>query len=87
MDVIALQIRQLGTDSKVPVVEAAPLARALYHTTEIGREIPSALYVAVAQILAYVFRLKQAIATGDLPPDMPQQDIDPELMGPYRMDK
>ncbi|MGN6481077.1 flagellar biosynthesis protein FlhB [Luteibacter sp.] len=87
MDVIALQIRQLGTDSKVPVVEAAPLARALYHTTEIGREIPSALYVAVAQILAYVFRLKQAIAVGDLPPDMPQQEIDPELMGPYRMDK
>ncbi|KJV36304.1 flagellar biosynthesis protein FlhB [Luteibacter yeojuensis] len=87
MDVIALQIRQIGSDAKVPVVEAAPLARALYHTTEIGREIPSALYVAVAQILAYVFRLKQAIATGDLPPDMPQQDIDPELMGPYRMDK
>ncbi|QWT20586.1 flagellar biosynthesis protein FlhB [Bacillus sp. NP157] len=87
MDVIALQIRQLGTESKVPVVEAAPLARALYHSTEIGREIPSALYVAVAQILAYVFRLKQAIATGDLPPDMPRQEIDPELMGPYRMDK
>jgi flagellar biosynthesis protein FlhB len=87
MDVIALQIRQIGSDAKVPVVEAAPLARALYHTTEIGREIPSALYVAVAQILAYVFRLKQAIAMGDLPPDMPQQDIDPELMGPYRMDK
>ncbi|MEX1826351.1 flagellar biosynthesis protein FlhB [Luteibacter sp. CQ10] len=86
VDVIAAQIRELGAESKVPVVEAPPLARALYHTTEIGREIPAALYVAVAQILAYVFRLKQAIAMGDLPPDMPEQDIDPELLGPYRMD-
>ncbi|GAA0900701.1 flagellar biosynthesis protein FlhB [Luteibacter anthropi] len=86
VDVIAQQIREIGGGAKVPVVEAPPLARALYHTTEIGREIPAALYVAVAQILAYVFRLKQAIAMGDLPPDLPTQDIDPELLGPYRMD-
>ncbi|NID16856.1 flagellar biosynthesis protein FlhB [Luteibacter yeojuensis] len=86
VDVIAQQIRDVAGGAKVPVVEAAPLARALYHTTEIGREIPSALYIAVAQILAYVFRLKQAIAVGDLPPDLPKQDIDPDLMGPYRMD-
>lgn len=86
VDVLAQQIRDVAGYAKVPVVEAAPLARALYATTEIGREIPSALYVAVAQILAYVFRLKQAIAMGDLPPDLPQQDIDPELLGPYRMD-
>jgi flagellar biosynthetic protein FlhB len=86
MDVIAQQIRDVAGGAKVPVVEAPPLARALYHTTEIGREIPSALYIAVAQILAYVFRLKQAIAMGDFPPDLPTQDIDPDLMGPYRMD-
>lgn len=86
VDVMAQQIRDVAGHAKVPVVEAPPLARALYATTEIGREIPSALYVAVAQILAYVFRLKQAIAMGDLPPDLPQQDIDPELLGPYRMD-
>jgi flagellar biosynthetic protein FlhB len=86
VDVIAQQIRDVAGGAKVPVVEAPPLARALYHTTEIGREIPSALYIAVAQILAYVFRLKQAIAVGDLPPDLPTQDIDPDLMGPYRMD-
>ena len=87
VDVLAQQIRDVAGHAKVPVVEAPPLARALYATTEIGREIPSALYVAVAQILAYVFRLKQAIAVGDLPPDLPQQDIDPELLGPYRMDQ
>lgn len=86
LDVMAQQIREVAGGARVPVVEAPPLARALYHTTEIGREIPSSLYVAVAQILAYVFRLKQAIAMGDLPPEMPQQDIDPELLGPYRMD-
>ncbi|MDR6936600.1 flagellar biosynthesis protein FlhB [Luteibacter sp. 3190] len=86
MDVIAQQIRDIGGGAKVPVVEAPPLARALYHTTEIGREIPAGLYVAVAQILAYVFRLKQAIAMGDLPPDLPRQEIDPDLLGPYRMD-
>ncbi len=86
VDVFAQQIRDVAGCAKVPVVEAPPLSRALYHTTEIGREIPSALYIAVAQILAYVFRLKQAIAMGDLPPDLPKQDIDPDLMGPYRMD-
>jgi flagellar biosynthetic protein FlhB len=86
VDVLAQQIRDVAGHAKVPVVEAAPLARALYATTEVGREIPSALYVAVAQILAYVFRLKQAIAVGDLPPDLPEQEIDPELLGPYRMD-
>lgn len=86
VDVLAQQIRDVAGAAKVPTVEAAPLARALYHTTEIGKEVPSALYVAVAQILAYVFRLKQAIAVGDLPPDLPKQDIDPDLLGPYRMD-
>ncbi|MET4678157.1 flagellar biosynthesis protein FlhB [Luteibacter sp. ME-Dv--P-043b] len=86
VDLIAQQIRDVAGGAKVPVVEAPPLARALYATTDIGREIPSALYVAVAQILAYVFRLKQAIAMGDLPPELPTQDIDPDLLGPYRMD-
>lgn len=86
VDVLAQQIRDVAGGAKIPVVEAPPLARALYATTEIGREIPSALYVAVAQILAYVFRLKQAIAMGDLPPELPKQEIDPDLLGPYRMD-
>jgi flagellar biosynthetic protein FlhB len=85
MDVIAQQIRLIADAHKIPLVEAAPLARALYHTTEIGRDIPAALYVAVAQILAYVYRLKQAIAHGDVPPEPPQPEVDPDLLGPYRM--
>ena len=72
------------TANNDPLVEAPPLARALYATTELGREIPAALYVAVAQVLAYVYQLKQARAQGETPPAVPTPEVDPDLMGPYR---
>lgn len=84
MDELALQIRMVASSHRIPTVEAPPLARALYATTQIDREIPSALYVAVAQVLAYVFQLKQAVSRGDAPPSAPQPDVDPDLMGPYK---
>lgn len=84
MDELALQIRQVASSHRIPTVEAPPLARALYATTQIDREIPSALYVAVAQVLVYVFQLKQAVSRGDEPPKAPQPDVDPDLMGPYQ---
>jgi flagellar biosynthetic protein FlhB len=84
MDVLAQQIRLVAGSHQIPMVEAPPLARALYATTEIGREIPAALYVAVAQVLAYVYQLKQATAQGETPPAAPVPEVDPELMGPYR---
>jgi flagellar biosynthetic protein FlhB len=84
MDELALQIRLVASSHRIPTVEAPPLARALYATTQIDREIPSALYVAVAQVLAYVFQLKQAVSRGDAPPAAPQPDVDPDLMGPYK---
>jgi len=84
LDVLAMQIRLVADAHRIPLVEAPPLARALYATTEIGREIPSALYVAVAQILAYVYQLKQATERGGPIPDVPRPDIDPELQGRYR---
>ena len=84
MDELALQIRMVASSHRIPTVEAPPLARALYATTQIDREIPSALYVAVAQVLAYVFQLKQAVSRGDTPPKAPQPDVDPDLMGPYQ---
>ena len=84
LDVLAMQIRMVADAHRIPLVEAPPLARALYATTEIGHEIPSALYVAVAQILAYVYQLKQAVERGGAMPDAPQPDIDPELQGRYR---
>ncbi|MDE2156661.1 MAG: flagellar biosynthesis protein FlhB [Xanthomonadaceae bacterium] len=84
VDLLAQQIRLVAGSHRIPLVEAPPLARALYATTELGREIPAALYVAVAQVLAYVYQLKQAAAHGEAPPQAPSPEVDPDLMGPYR---
>lgn len=85
VDVLAQQIRLVASGHRIPMVEAPPLARALYATTSLGREIPVSLYVAVAQVLAYVYQLKQATARGDEPPPAPRPEVDPDLMGPYRI--
>jgi len=57
LDEIALRIRAIAEENKVDVVEDPPLAQALYHAVDIGEEIPEELYQAVAQVLAYVYRL------------------------------
>ena len=59
VDFIALKIREIADEHGVPVLQAPPLSRALYHSTEIDHEIPTALYKTVAQVLAYVFQLKR----------------------------
>jgi flagellar biosynthetic protein FlhB len=59
-DLVALAIRRVAQESGVPVFEAPPLARAIYATTEINREIPSGLYLAVAQVLSYVYQVRAA---------------------------
>ncbi len=71
---IAARIRQLGTENGVPMVEAPPLARALHHHSEIDQEIPSALYAAVAEVLAYVYQLAAWRRTGGHQP-LPPHDI------------
>lgn len=58
VDFIAEQIKKVAIANNVEMLEMPPLARSLYHTTEIGHEIPGGLYVAVAQTLAYVFQLR-----------------------------
>lgn len=58
VDLMAEQIKTIALAHRVHLVESPPLARALYHTTKLEREIPDELYVAVAQILAYVYQLK-----------------------------
>jgi flagellar biosynthetic protein FlhB len=58
-DLVAARIRELGEEHHVPVLESPALARAIYHHTEIGAEIPETLYTAVAEILAYVFQLRR----------------------------
>jgi flagellar biosynthetic protein FlhB len=59
-DVLALRIRELGRERGVAVVPDPPLARALYGSVEVGRMIPEELYEAVAQLLAYVYRVAGA---------------------------
>ncbi len=63
-DYIALRIKQVATDNKVQIVENRPLARTLYSTVEIGEAIPPELYQAVAEILAFVYKLKNGSRVG-----------------------
>ena len=57
-DHVAMKIREIAAAHKIDIIESAALARAIYHTTDLDAEIPSGLYLAVAQILAYVFQLR-----------------------------
>ena len=75
-DLLAMRIRDLARDAKVPVLRSPPLARALYAHVEIDREVPAALFAAVAQVLAYVYQLRAALA-GKAP--MPQAVPEPQL--------
>ena len=58
-DHLALKIREIAGQHQIIVLESPPLARALYYSTELDEEIPGGLYMAVAQVLAYVYQLRQ----------------------------
>ena len=60
-DYIALRIKEIAKENKVEIVENKPLARTLYNTVEIGGKIPPELYQAVAEVLAFVYSLKEKI--------------------------
>lgn len=60
-DVVAARIREKAMESRVPIVEAKPLARALWRSCEVGDEIPAVLYEAVAKVLAFVRRLRSTM--------------------------
>lgn len=64
MNLIAQKIRELALDNGVPLLEAPPLARALYRHSDIGDQVPAALYTAVAEVMAYVYQLNQFMAGG-----------------------
>lgn len=72
---VALRIREVANENAVPIMEAPPLARALYKHAELDSEIPSALYSAVAEVLAYIYQLatwRQVGGTYPVPPrDLP----------------
>lgn len=57
-DHIALKIREIAKAHNIEIMESPALARAIYYTTELDQEIPSGLYLAVAQVLAYIFQLR-----------------------------
>jgi flagellar biosynthetic protein FlhB len=79
-DEVAAKIREIAREHKVTMLEAPPLARALFKHTEIGDEIPEALYSAVAEVLAYVFQLRLFSKGGGNRPDIPKKlDVPPEL--------
>jgi len=71
-DFVAARIRSVAKENEVALVEAPPLARALYASTEINQEIPAGLYVAVANILTYVYQLNAAYTSGYVKPKKPE---------------
>jgi flagellar biosynthetic protein FlhB len=74
VELVAKHIRDTAAAHGVTVMSAPPLARAIYHTTKINREIPAGLYVAVARVLAYVFQLRAGAAALTPPADLPIPD-------------
>ncbi|MBB1485667.1 flagellar biosynthesis protein FlhB [Oceanospirillum sediminis] len=78
-DEVAFKIREIADANDIPVLQIPPLSRAIYYSTEIGESIPEGLYMAVAQVLAYVYQLKQsskgkASHPGKAPsPDIPDE--------------
>ncbi len=79
-DLMALKIRDIAKNHAIPVLQSPMLARALYANAELDQDIPSALYTAVAQVLAYVYRLRAAMqGQGPMPDEVPQPFVPPEL--------
>lgn len=84
-DLVAKRIREVGAELHIPLLEAAPLARALYHHTELGDEIPDALYTAVAEVLAYVFQLRRYKEYGGAEPKAPEDILVPIALDPIKV--
>ncbi|CAG4903556.1 flagellar biosynthesis protein FlhB [Paraburkholderia saeva] len=80
VNLVAARIRELAVENNVPLLEAPPLARALYHNVELNREIPGTLYGAVAEVLAWVYQLKRFRDEGGEKPVAPTEfDVPAEL--------
>lgn len=77
VDEVAVNIRRIAAENNVPTFEAPPLARVLFRDVELNAEVPSTLYVAVAQVLTYVFQLRSATMRGAARPTRPY--IDPTI--------
>jgi len=79
-DLLAMKIRDVAKSHAIPVLQSPKLARALFANAELDQDIPSSLYTAVAQVLAYVYRLKSALqGYGPMPGDPPEPFVPAEL--------
>ena len=79
-DLLAMRIRDVAREHNVPVLQSPMLARALYAHAELDQAIPATLYTAVAQVLAYVYRLKAALrGEGRMPDSLVEPYVPPEL--------
>lgn len=83
-DLTALRIRELARQHRIPIVEAPPLARALYRHTDLEDEIPETLYTAVAEVLAYVFQLRRFNREGGRAPRVPDEIVVPSALDPQQ---
>jgi len=79
-DLLAMKIRDIAKHNAIPVLQSPMLARALYANAELDQDIPASLYTAVAQVLAYIYRLKAAMrGDGPMPGEPPLPFVPPEL--------
>lgn len=74
-DFTALKIREIAQQHNIQILESPALARSIYYSTELEQEIPAGLYLAVAQVLAYVFQIRQYRAGKGKPPEPLKQDL------------
>lgn len=82
-ELVAARIRELGAEHGVPLLEAPPLARALYRHVDLDKEIPAELYTAVAEVLAWAYRLKRVREEGGEMPQAPHDlPVPAELADP-----
>lgn len=81
-DMVALRIRAMAEENKIPILEAPPLTRALYRHTPLGGEIPVALYAAVAEVLAWAYQLHRRSGEGGAVPRAPQDLPVPQSLDP-----
>ncbi len=82
VDLLAARIQAIARESGVPVLEAPPLARALYAHVELDHEVPQALYAAIAQVLAYVYQLSRWVPGRSPAPKPPADVVVPDGMDP-----
>jgi len=84
-DAIALKIREIAAENNIVTMESPKLARALFAHTELGSEIPEALYSAVAEVLAYVFQMRIFKKEGGFRPEAPKTLPVPEELDPHSL--